>query len=74
MIEDLPNEKGRSDRQEIDLYDMLSIGPAVHIIDHVFENDPKMIDRQCPGQTIQDWEDQKDQEQKIDAASIEASF
>lgn len=54
MIEDLPNEKGRSDRQEIDLYDMLSIGPAVHIIDHVFENDPKMIDRQCPGQTIQD--------------------
>lgn len=45
MIEDLPNEEGRSDWQEIDLYDMLRIGPAVHIIDHVFEDDPEMVDR-----------------------------
>jgi hypothetical protein len=51
---------------------MVGVGPAVHIIDHVFEDDSEMIDGQGPGKRVQNTQYHKDEEEKVDAASIEA--
>lgn len=49
MTYTLPNDKWRSDGYEIDLYDVVVVAAAVYVVNHIFEDEPNIVDRKCPG-------------------------
>ena len=70
----LPNKEGRTHRNEIDVYYVVIIGPSVEIVDDVFKDKPKIVDRHRPGKPINCRNDDSDEKEKVDAAAIEASL
>lgn len=54
------------------MYNVVIIGPSVEIVDDVFKDKPKIIDRHRPSKPINGGNDDSDEKEKVDAAAIEA--
>lgn len=74
MAHTLPNDEWCSDGYEVDLYDVVVVAAPVYVVNHVFEDESKIVDRKGPGESIDDTDYEGDQEKEVDAASIEPTL
>lgn len=70
----VPDEVGGPDEHEVDHDDVVFVGPAVEVVDGVFEDDSQVVDGEDGGEGEEDGGEDGDEEEEVDAAAVEAPF
>ena len=67
----LPYEKRRTHGDEVDMDDVVVVGPPVQIVNDVFEDAAQMADPEEPSQAVQDPEDKGEDVEEVDTSPAE---
>lgn len=70
----VPDEVGGADGDEVDVYELVVVGPPVQVVDRVLEQDAQVVDRQDAAQEVEAAGEDSHHVEEIDAAPGEAPF
>jgi hypothetical protein len=70
----VPDEVGGADGDEVDVYELVVVGPPVEVVNRVFEQNAQVVDREQTSQRVQTASEDRHDVQEVDAAPGKAPF